>query len=321
MHTVSELNTATVTARYHEMGGERWSKEQRFAWRPWQETTIVETQHELATPQLRTEYVSSGASDTLWRQHVLHYNSWDSLAPLLDGSVHELRTYRPGERVAYDWYRGVQRPAVVGDGATRTGDHLTIDVAEFVQGTGETYQRAAWEQEASGRILEDGEVVAAGPGVSGTYEASARSGQYRVELSTRRDQPDWTFSTATNTVLTFESDRPRTGRTDQLPMMRVGYHVPVGLDNQVRTWLPFHQVRPTVDHPGSRRVATLEVWASFDDGESWDRLHVDSNHPDDTFDARVWHRGHEGAVSLKVRVVGSDGSTMTQSVIRAYGIG
>lgn len=320
LHTVSERNTATVTSRYHEMGGEKWSKEQRFAWRPWQETTIVESQHELATPQSRIEYVSSGAGDTLWRQHVLHYNSWDLFNPVQGGSIHELRTYRPGESVVYDWYRGVQRPAVVGKRATRTGDDLTIDVAEFVQGAGQTYQRAASE-EVTGRVLEDGEVVAEGPGVSGTYAASDRSGHYRVELSTHRDEPDWAFSTATDTVWTFDSVRPRSGETERLPMMRVDYDVPVGLDNQVRTQLPFHPVRLTVDHPGSRRVAALEAWVSFDDGESWDRLQVDRNHPGNTFDARVRHRGQHGAVSLKVRATDADGSTMTQSVIRAYGIG
>lgn len=321
LHTVSARNTATVTANYHEMGGEKWSKEQRFAWRPWQETTIVESQHELATPQSRTEYVSSGAGDTLWRQHVLHYNSWDSFNPVQGGSIHELRTYRPGESVVYDWYRGVQRPAVVGEGATRTGDDLTIDVAEFVQGSGQTFQRAEWEGEATGRILEDGEVVAEGPGVSGSYAASGRSGHYQVELSTRRDEPDWAFSTATDTVWTFDSDRPRSGATEQLPMMRVDYDVPVGLDNQVSTRLPSHTLRLTVDHPGSRRVTTLEAWVSFDDGESWDRLHVDQDHSGNTFDARVRHRGQDGAVSLKVRATSSDGSTMTQSVVRAYGIG
>ncbi|MFI8527545.1 S8 family serine peptidase [Promicromonospora sukumoe] len=321
MHTVSARNTATVAARYHEMGGEKWSKEQRFAWRPWQETTIVETQHELATPQSRTEYVSSGASGTVWRQHVLHYSSWDSSNPLLGGSIHQQQTYKPGERVAYDWYRGVQRPAVVGEGATRAGDELTIDVAEFVQGAGETYQRATGEQEAKGRIVEDGEVVAEGPGASGTYPASRRSGQYRVELSTQRDEPDWAFSTTTETVWTFDSVRPRAGRTEQLPMMRVDYDIPVGLSNEVRSWLPFHKVSLTVEHPGSRRVATLEAWASFDDGESWDRLHIDRNRSGDSFEARVWHRGEDGSVSLKVRAVGSDGSTVTQSVIRAYGMG
>ncbi|MFD2794992.1 S8 family serine peptidase [Promicromonospora vindobonensis] len=320
VHTVSARNTATITANYHSLGGEEWAKEQRFAWRPWQDTTIVETQHELREAQSRTEYVSSGASDTLWRQQVLHFNSWDTFNPIIGGSLHELRTYRPGERLTYDWYGGVQRPVVVGDGAVRTGDELTLDVAEFAEGTGETYQRAALPEEAVGRVLEDGVVIREGSGVSGTYATTKKSADYRVELSTTRDEPDWTFGTASETVWTFESDRPRTGRTERLPMMRIDYDVPVGLDNHVSTRGSSHEVRLTIDHPGSHRVAALEAWASFDDGETWDRLRVDRNHRGDTFDAQVRHRGQEGAVSLKVRAVDSDGNTVTQSVTRAYGI-
>src|SRR5699024_1125960 len=110
------------------MGGEEYSKEQRFAWRPWQMNTIVETQHELRTPQTRTEYVSSGDPATLWRQHVLHMYSWEDMNPILGGAFHDLRTYEPGEQITYDWYRGIQRPAIRGAGATRTADDLSIRV-------------------------------------------------------------------------------------------------------------------------------------------------------------------------------------------------
>ena len=77
VHTVSPRNSATITANYHEMGGEPWAKEQRYAWRPWQQSTVVENQQEVHTPQRRTETISSGSPDTLWRQHVLHFFSWD----------------------------------------------------------------------------------------------------------------------------------------------------------------------------------------------------------------------------------------------------
>ncbi|GAA2234665.1 S8 family serine peptidase [Promicromonospora sukumoe] len=318
-HTVSSRNTTTVTANYHSMGGEDWAKEQRFAWRPWQSTTIVERQHELREAQSRTEYVSSGDPDTLWRQHVLHYSSWDSFNPLIGGSVHDTRTYRPGERITYDWFGGVQRPVV--GGAQRTGDSLRLDAAEFVQGPGETYQRAAVPEESTSRVLEDGVVIGEGAGLSGTYPATKRSATYRVELSTRRDDPEWTFGTATDSVWTFRSERPRSGATSSLPLMRVDYDVPVGLDNLVSTKGSTHDVRLTVAHPGVQRaprVTSVEAWASFDDGRTWDKVRVDRHR--DGFDAEVRHRGQDGPVSLKVRATDSDGSTVTQSVVRAYGL-
>ena len=82
---MSPGNSTTITANYHEMGGEEWAKEQRYAWRPWQQSTIVESQQELHTPQRRTETISSGSPDTLWRQHVLHLFSWDTMNPITAG--------------------------------------------------------------------------------------------------------------------------------------------------------------------------------------------------------------------------------------------
>ena len=320
VHTVSERNTATVTARYHGTGGEQWGAEQWYAWRPWQGTSTIEAHREVATPQARVEYVSSGANDTLWRQHVENQIPWESWSALKHGMTNGLRTYRPGEKVTHEWNRAVLRPAVVGNGATRTGDELTIDVAELVQGTGATYERTA--DGTTGRILEDGVLVADGAGVPDAFSASVRSGRYQVELSTRRQEPADAFSTATDTVWTFDSARPRSGTVQQLPMMRVDYDVPVDLDNRVRARGASHPVRLTVDHPGAVRVTALEAWASFDDGSSWQRLKVDTARKGDVFEAQVPHKGKAkgGAVSLKVRATAADGSTITQSVISAYAL-
>src|SRR3546814_2058149 len=125
------------------MGGGPWAKEQRFAWRPWQQSTIVESQQELRTPQRRTEIISSGSPDTLWRRHVLHLYSWDTLNPITGGAVHALRTYRPGERVSEDWFASVVRPAApAGVAPTRTDDALDLRIAELAGGDATTYDRA-----------------------------------------------------------------------------------------------------------------------------------------------------------------------------------
>ena len=135
------------------MGGEPWAKEQRYAWRPWQQSTVVENQQELHTPQRRTETISSGSPDTLWRQHVLHLFSWDTLNPIKGGAVHPLRTYRPRERVSYDWFGSVVRPAVpAGTVPRRTGDALDLQVAELAGNDGTTYDRSGSERDHDGAV-------------------------------------------------------------------------------------------------------------------------------------------------------------------------
>lgn len=321
VHRVSPENTATITAGYHEMGGGEWSKEQRFAWRPWQRSTIAESQHELRTPQTRVEHVSSG--DTLWRQHVLHYPSWDELNPISGGAVHDLRTYEPGEKVSYDWYGGVQRPAVTTGGATRAGDELTIELAEFVQGPGATYARASG-REATGRVLANGEVIWQGNGIWGTYAVNPEKASYQVELSTRRSTADWTLGTATDTVWTFDSERPAAGEVAALPMMRIDYDIPVDLANQVTSARAYQDVRFTVEHPGLGQdaapgVTALKAWASFDDGGTWSPLGLERDGT--SFDARVWQPNGAGDVSLKVQAIDDGGGTVTQTVVGAYGLG
>lgn len=317
VHEVSSRNSATITADYHEMGGEEWSKEQRFAWRPWQQTTIVETQRELRTPQRRTEIVSAG--DTLWRQHVLHFFSWDTMNPITGGATHALRTYRPRETVRQSWYGAVVRPAVPEGGvAYREGDALTIRVPEFV-GSGEvTSARQAGDQVTS-RLYEGDQLLAEGDSAWGTFQATAESARYRLDLVVDRDDPDWEFSTHTETSWEFDSARPAIERT-ALPLLQVDYDVPVDLANQVRggrrETLGF-----TVRLPDGLRdldVERFEAWVSFDDGATWVELEIQGRRG--SYSAPVRHPGAGGHVSLRVQAEDGDGNTLTQTVERAYGI-
>ena len=111
-----------------------------------------------------------------------------------------------------------------------------------------------------------------------------------------------------------------------LPIMRVDYEVPVGLDNRVDTPRPFHEVRFSVAHPGvdvadRPDVTSFTAWVSYDDGATWAPLEVSPAAKGRAFDARITHQGQTGPVSLKVEVTDGDGNTVTQTVQRAYGLG
>lgn len=314
VHNVTKANSATVNAKYSEMGGEAWAKEQRFAWRPWQDSTIVESQRELHTPQQRTETISSGQPDTLWRQRVLSFYSWDTMNPINGGAVHALRTYRPGEHVNYDWFGGVVRPAVpAGAVPSRTVDALAINVAELSGAGGVTYDRAR-SSEATMQLFENDELLASGNQAWGTYTARMPSADYRLNLKvTRTKDLDWEYSTTTDTTWRFRSARPAAGVTAKLPLLQVDYSVPAGLDHQVAA--------------GSVGVVSLKVatatsakgWVSFDDGASWKALNLAASGKG-AWSAQVTHPAAGGHVSLKVQASDAAGNSIEQTVLRAYGV-
>ena len=321
VHTVSPGNSTTITADYHEMGGEPWAKEQRYAWRPWQQSTVVENQQELHTPQRRTETISSGSPDTLWRQHVLHLFSWDTLNPIKGGAVHPLRTYRPRERVSYDWFGSVVRPAVpAGTVPRRTGDALDLRVAELAGDDGTTYDRSG-SNETTMELYEDGRLLASDDQAWGTYTATSARADYRLELDVARTKdPQWAYSTTTNTTWEFGSARPGNGSAD-LPLLEVDYDVPVDLANTARGGR-FERLGFSVGYAGrpdrAARLRDLDAWISYDDGGTWQRLHTSAL--GSSRSAIVWHPREGGFASLRVRATDRDGNSIEQTVVRAYGI-
>ena len=330
IYTVSSENSAVITADYHEPGGEPWSKEQRYGWRPWQTETIIEHQRQVGTGQTRVEYVSAG--DTVWRQHVLPYLGWDQMNPVLTGISHDLRSYRAGERIDETWFAPVVRPAipegVEGADPYRTGDTLNVWIPEYVDtGTGhygrmEPAMIGSEGDDVEARLYENDRLIAETEGAWGAYPVTGASGRYRLELSTERRHDDWEFAPRTDTTWTFGSARPAGDDSTVLPLIQLDYGVPAGLDNRVPagvTALTFTARHPDglADPP---RIVRLRAWASYDDGGRWTPLAV---RPDGAGDGR-WtadERGLRGEhVSLRVEATDADGNSVTQTVERAYGL-
>lgn len=320
VHTVTPENSTVIRANYHEMGGQEWSKEQRFAWRPWQQTTSVETQQELRTPQSRTEVVSGG--DTLWRQHVLHFFSWDTMNPIRGGAVAPLQAYEPGTRLTYDWYGALVRP-VVADGLApvRDGDTISLRIPELGQQSGELYGRST-AAETTMTLHEGDRLLVEDTQAWGDYRVSEGPADYRLDLSVRREaDPEWQFSTRTDTSWTFGSERPAEGPA-VLPLLTVDYDIPVDLRNTVPGGKPA-TLGFAVTHPagaaGAGDVDRMRAWISYDDGASWDELGL-TGAGDGRFTATVRHPRAGGTVSLRVQAGDDQGNAVEQTVVRAYGV-
>ena len=304
VHRVSDRNSATVRAEYHNTGGRLTAKEQRFAWRPWQTTAINQYQRLADTGRVRPETVTSG--DTIWQHRVRHYLSWESMHPLTGGLVDTPRTFRPGERVTETWFAPVMRPAALE--STRDGDVLTLRVPDFVDAAGhygfgeEGFGDDMPPDQTAARLFQDGRLVASVPSAWDEFEVSPDPATYRLEVSTVRSTPEWLYGTSTETAWTFRSQRAENA---VLPLLNVDYGVDTDLNSKA------HRVSLLSFEPS--RAANVRAWLSYNDGRTWTELRLDRRHQ-----AIVWHQ--QGFVSLRVQATDRDGNSVEQTVLRAYGV-
>ncbi|MEU8301734.1 S8 family serine peptidase [Micromonospora sp. NPDC048909] len=321
VHTVTAKNTAEVTAHYGDVGGSEWATEQRFGWRPWQETSWNDDQRLVRTGTTRQELVSAG--DAWWQHRVLHRVTW-SWGRLLGGLTQQPRRYAADDRDTESWHAPVIRPAVPAGGAvpvpTRTGDNLDLRVAEFVDAEG-NYSPAGGGEEADtveARLSRDGKQIADLSGGWAPVPTTAESARYRLDLATRRSSDEWRYATRTETAWQFTSARPAGDAAKPLPLLQVDYQVPADLRGEVRGGTS-HKLGLTLRQPTGVSAPTgtsLRVEVSFDGGKKWRSVPV---HGSGTrFTATV--PAGRGAVSLRVHAGDRAGNTVDQTVIDAYGL-
>ncbi|MEV1073811.1 S8 family peptidase [Micromonospora parva] len=320
-HTVTGKNTAEVTASYGDVGGTPWASEQRFGWRPWQETSWNDDQRPVRTGTTRQEFVSAG--DNWWQHQALHKVTW-SWGRLLGGLTQQPRQYAADDRVAETWHAPVIRPAVPAGGGvpvpTRTGDTMNLRVAEFVDADG-NFREAGGSDESDTvaiRVSRDGQQIADLSGGWAPVPTTARSARYRLDLTTQRSSDEWRYGTRTDTAWEFTSARPAGDAATPLSLLQVDYRVPADLSGTVRGNRS-HQVGLTLRQPAGVPAPTgtsVRVQVSFDGGVTW------RNAPTKGSGARYTATvpAGRGTVSLRVHAADRAGNTVDQTVLQAYGL-
>ena len=328
VHRVTAANTATVTTHYRQTGSGGEAKEQRFAWKPWQDFAVNEYQRYVTTPSTRQEYVSSG--DIQWQHRVKHGLIWDEMSPLQGGMTTAPRTYTGKENITEDWFAPVVRPAiprgVPGMDSTREGDNLRIRIPEFVDSQAGHYGFNEGDDQAgpattSAKLFRDGKLVSEQRYAFGTFPAVAAPAAYRLDLSVRRDSPEWLFGTGTQTSWTFRS--ARSASPALLPLLQLDYAVdadsgnrlPAGCKAKVGLAVRFQDGMAAPD------VRSVKAWASYDDGKTWRT--VDVKRAGKSYEATIDHPSlgaTNSYVALRVQATDNAGNAVDQTVLRAYGL-
>ncbi|WP_258055937.1 S8 family serine peptidase [Streptomyces sp. Ru62] len=334
VHTVSERESAVVRSTYTRTGASLWASEQRFGWRPYQETAWNQYSRYVPVGRERVEYVTGG--DTLWN-HVVHHNVVDVPdLPLAAGMRNAPRTYRPGQRATERWFGAPVRPSVPRGWtrpSVRNGDTLSVYVPEFTDsdaghwsfaeaggfGTG---RATAADDVASAVLYRDGKQTAVSDnGAWGSFEVAPGNARFRLDLTTARVSDDWRLGVRTRTSWTFRSDT--TAESAPLPLLQLDYAVPVdaqGAVSRART----HSLGFTVrmqDGVAAPRGVRLKAEASYDGGKTWTTARTARHGDGRQFTATVERpskvRG-DVYVTLRVTATDSAGNGVRQTVERAF---
>ncbi|MET8090821.1 S8 family serine peptidase [Micromonospora sp. NPDC005220] len=320
VHQVTERNTAEVTSHYGNVGGE-WASEQRFGWRPWQQTAWNDNQRLVRAGTTRKEFVSAG--DNWWQQRVLHKLMFSQWGQLTGGLTQQPRRYAADDRVTETWHAPVIRPAVPASGVpvpTRTGDNLALRVPEFVDAQGH-YSVAGDGEESdtvAARVSRNGQQIADLSDGWAPVPTTAGAARYRLDVTTQRSSAEWRYGTRTDTAWEFTSARPAGDAATPLSLLQVDYRVPADLLGTVPGNRP-HQLGLTLRQPVGVTASTgtsVRVQVSFDGGVTWRNARTVGSGT--RYTATV--PAGRGTVSLRVHAADRAGNTVDQTVLKAYGL-
>ncbi len=228
-------------------------------------------------------------------------------------------SYEAGRTYRDRWNVATFGPSFLGGYARHTDEGISVGLTSFVDGSG----HGGWTEteEETTKLFRNGELIGEMPAFGfmesgpipaerATYQLIAEAARTSGDMLSTRVRAEWTFTSEATP-----------GGTTPLPLRMVGFHPPVDDANQVpRTAVSAVPLSFTAQEGQSLGAPSrIDVQVSGDDGASWQRGSV-VRRPDGTYHA-VFATPQRGPfVSLRAKVVDTEGATLEQTVIRAYGL-
>ncbi|MFC7220881.1 S8 family serine peptidase [Streptomyces polyrhachis] len=312
-----------ATQRYAVQADELATQESKFY--AAQADTLSGHHRLMASPQQRTAYTGprllSGAR-TLTEYLTPGVRTWEMV---VDGTTREggvpYRLTKPtvreaGEQTRRDWHKAVVRTAVWDQEEATVRDE-GVGVL-YAGGMMDTAPDQEWVYPGFGdtnltTVYRDGTRLGSAPSTVVAFPMVPERAAYRVVTDVQRDQPGWTTSTAVRTDWRFTSQD--TGARTRLPLLQADYGVAVDQGNSARP-----RTRTAVSlnahYPlglAAPKLAQARLWASYDDGATWHAVALDASRR-----GTITNPAGEGFVSLRAQITTQDGSSVEQTVTRAY---
>ncbi|WP_436497372.1 S8 family serine peptidase [Actinokineospora sp. HUAS TT18] len=310
---VVDRDLARLHTTYREQADKRGATKVWIAKEP-RYSTSVGYGLPLTLPQVRTEF--HNVDDLTWFAELQQWRKVKKALRTETVVTSGELTHPTGVSTEDQWNSAVFGPGFrPGDWAYRSHDTLIASLPLYADaGLGRTGLSAV---DGGSTVLyrEGVEVGRSDTPGQGSFDVPPEPARYRLETTTTRSVVS-TFSTSISCVWTFTSARPpEKGKGGvPLPLMAVRF-APEGLDLHNRVGADRARVPVAVQwHPGAEHTLTaLTVEASFDDGRTWRPVPITDGA------ATIDHPRTARYVSLRARATDSDGNTVEQTTIRAYG--
>ncbi|SDT20703.1 PA domain-containing protein [Microlunatus soli] len=273
-------------------------------------------------PRSRTEYRLPDP-DTAWSYSaVTPESSYNALFPHED--VLPMLLSDP-QRVAYRPHQRVDKPigtapitASPNVPVQRAGDQMRIVINGFADADGNRGQSYSTDSGMSTllQIKADDQLIGETTHLpSGVAQLPARSSKINISFRSDNPQPWAQLSSHTETSWTFESDSTDgTVRTE--PLILTDYDVATDLRNRLGK-RSFELGLLHQDGSTAAPFTTVELDASYDDGDSWAPVKISKLHAG-TDRYRITLPAGNGPVSLRLHAEDAEGSSLDQTTIRAF---
>ncbi|MWA14398.1 S8 family peptidase [Streptomyces sp. BA2] len=271
-------------------------------------------------PGKRTEYYSAGT--TGWGHQV------SSSFPFGEFMIDPVRTYEKGERRGEKWYDGVLAPAAPRDAqgrqalaAERQGNLIGVAPGFWDDGEHAGVQ-GSFGDIGGLELKRDGEVVGESGWPFGVFAVPADDSAYELTLHTHKiGSKVWKRSTNTQTTWAFRSHLDEEAHSQGIPMLFPRYALP---QDNMKTLAAKDGQKIGITatghsgyKPGALKSAALSY--SYDEGKTWTEAETSAS--GGKWTAAVDHAGASGKqVWLRTELTDANGSSVTQTVARAYDV-
>lgn len=267
-------------------------------------------------PSTRT-YRVSAVEGAQWRPDFYQYTGKKDAngGPATDVSysVDDYLTLKPGATYEQRFNTAVFGPRMSGAGLYRDGDQLYGMVSLFSDGA--RHSGSSDILSATTVLYRDGKKVGANSDpLTGEkqFKVPAGDASYRLTASVRRGSKVSAAGTRIDTSWTFRSKRPTDGLPAQLPASSVRFAAPTALDSTVAAGRTVTYPVAVEGAGAGRNLKSLSVWASYDQGKSWQKVTVTGGK------VTLRNPAKGKSVSLRATVVDKKGNMSTVTVFDAY---
>jgi hypothetical protein len=273
---------------------------------------------QLSLPSVRTEWVSAQEGTSWYHQGNVLDAQWEVRQPKV--------TYTPGQKLEEEWFSPVVRPRL-GEGfwtPYRDRNFFVLNIPAWADsGIGNTGADMNYPGEQTLEFYRGDTLVnkATGQAIYSFIEQPEENTKYRIISNASRNAERWNTSVRTQTEWTFWSKKEE-GFHVALPLLSLDYKIDTDMNGNAiagkSTKLGLSAVQ-IAGAPGNGAVEGASLEVSFDEGQTWNKVELAAE--GNGWTATIKHPNKAASnVSLRASAWDDAGNTITQEVIRAYGL-